>query len=69
MVDGFQQSVDLNENEGWGLIVVGLNNHRVGWVALQDEARTEARDALAQLKQCGVRRFAMVSGDRQPVAA
>jgi Cd2+/Zn2+-exporting ATPase len=38
-------------------------------VGLQDQTRAEAREALAELKNCGVRRIAMVSGDRQPVAA
>src|SRR6202041_3236045 len=29
----------------------------------------EAKESLAELKACGVRRIAMISGDRQPVAA
>jgi P-type E1-E2 ATPase len=36
---------------------------------LQDQTRAEAREALAGLKASGVRRIAMISGDRQPVAA
>ena len=35
---------------------------------MQDQTRAEAREALAELKESGVRRIAMVSGDRQPVA-
>jgi Cd2+/Zn2+-exporting ATPase len=35
---------------------------------LQDEVRAEAKEALHDLKHSGVRRIAMVSGDRQPVA-
>ncbi|MGH8023675.1 MAG: heavy metal translocating P-type ATPase, partial [Limisphaerales bacterium] len=65
----FEKSVDLNEAEGWSLIFVARNGQCVGWVGLQDKTRTEAKDALAQLKQAGVRRIAMVSGDRQPVAS
>ncbi|MDP7400265.1 MAG: HAD-IC family P-type ATPase, partial [Lentisphaeria bacterium] len=41
----------------------------IGWVGLQDATRTEAKEALADLLASGVRRVAMVSGDRQPVAA
>jgi Cd2+/Zn2+-exporting ATPase len=37
-------------------------------VGLQDQTRPEAREALAQLKATGVRRIAMISGDRQAVA-
>jgi Cd2+/Zn2+-exporting ATPase len=36
---------------------------------MQDQTRAEAKEALAALKSAGVRRIAMVSGDRSPVAA
>lgn len=64
----FEKSVDLNETEGWSLIFVARDGKCVGWVGLQDQTRAEAREALADLKEAGVRRIAMVSGDRQPVA-
>jgi Cd2+/Zn2+-exporting ATPase len=67
--DDFLKSVDLNETEGFSLIFVARAGHCIGWVGLQDQTRSEAREALASLKACGVRRIAMVSGDRQPVAA
>src|SRR5581483_5436504 len=47
---------------------VARNGQCVGWVGLQDQTRAEAREALAELKENNVRRIAMVSGDRQPVA-
>jgi len=40
----------------------------IGWIGLQDETRAEAREALAELKELGALRVAMVSGDREPVA-
>ena len=64
----FLKSVDLNETEGWSLIFVARDGQCVGWVGLQDKTRADARDALAELKEAGVRRVAMISGDRQPVA-
>lgn len=64
----FEKSVDLNETEGWSLIFVARDGKCIGWVGLQDQTRNEAREALAELKEAGVRRIAMVSGDRQPVA-
>jgi Cd2+/Zn2+-exporting ATPase len=68
-VDGdFAKSVDLNETEGWSLIFVAEGNRCIGWVGLQDQTRSEARESLAELKESGVRRISMVSGDRQPVA-
>jgi len=68
VADGFTSAVDLEEAEGWSLIFVALNQQCIGWVGLQDQTRTEAKDSLAALKEIGARRVAMVSGDRQPVA-
>ncbi len=64
---GFEKSVDVNDAEGWSLIFVAQNGKCVGWVGMQDQTRPEAKDALAELKEAGVRRISMVSGDRQPV--
>ena len=65
---GFLSSVDLNETEGWSLIFVARDKQCIGWVGLQDQTRVEANESLAELKLNGVRRIAMVSGDRAPVA-
>jgi Cd2+/Zn2+-exporting ATPase len=67
--DDFMKSVDLDEAEGWSLIFVARDGTCIGWVGLQDQTRAEARESLAELKHSGVRRVAMISGDRQPVAA
>jgi Cd2+/Zn2+-exporting ATPase len=67
--ESFGKSVDLNETEGYSLIFVARNGQCIGWVGLQDQTRAEARESLAGLKETGVRRIAMVTGDRQPVAA
>ncbi len=67
--DDFLKSVDLNETEGFSLIFVARAGRCIGWIGLQDQTRLEAREALAELKRSGVRRIAMISGDRQPVAA
>jgi len=68
VTEAFMKSVDLNEAEGWSLIFVARDGHCIGWVGLQDQTRTEAAEALAELKAAGVRRVAMISGDRQAVA-
>ncbi len=64
----FTSSVDLNETEGFSLIFVAKNGTCIGWIGLQDQTRTEARESLVNLKDLGARRIAMVSGDREPVA-
>jgi len=68
VTDDLTKAVDLNETEGFSLIFVARNGKFIGWVGLQDETRAEARESLAELKLNGVRRIAMVSGDRTPVA-
>jgi Cd2+/Zn2+-exporting ATPase len=65
----FLQSVDLKEAEGFSLLFVARGGKFLGWVGLQDQVRPEAKDALAALAGSQVRRIAMVTGDRQPVAA
>ncbi len=67
--EDFSASVDLNETEGWSLIFVARDGRCIGWVGLQDKTRAEARESLLELKENGVRRIAMISGDRQAVAA
>src|ERR1035437_538617 len=64
----FLKSVDLSEAEGWSLIFVGRDKQCLGWMGLEDQTRAEAKASLAELKRNGVRRVAMVSGDRQPLA-
>ena len=64
----FEKSVDLDETEGWSLIFVARDGRCIGWVGLQDQTRAEAKESLAELKEAGVRRIAMISGDRQLVA-
>lgn len=68
VTEDFLKSVDLSETDGVSLIFVAKNGKFLGWIGLQDETRPEAKEALAELKASGVRRIAMVSGDRQPVA-
>jgi Cd2+/Zn2+-exporting ATPase len=68
VTEDFLKAVDLNETEGFSLLFIALHGKCIGWVGLQDQTREEARGAIAELKESGVRRIAMVSGDRQPVA-
>ena len=68
LADDFMKAVDLNETEGFSLLFVARGGQCIGWIGLQDQTRSEAKEALAELKASGVRRIAMISGDRQPVA-
>lgn len=64
----FTGAADLSENEGFSLVFVAAEGRCIGWVGLKDQTRAEAKEALSGLKEIGVRRVAMVSGDRAPVA-
>ena len=66
--EDFSKSVDLSEAEGWSLIFVAREGRCIGWIGLQDKTRAEAKESLVELKENGVRRIAMISGDRQAVA-
>ena len=59
----------LNETEGFSLIFVARNGKCVGWVGLQDQDPRRSARGAGELRATGVRRIAMVCGDRQPVAA
>ena len=69
VTDDFESKVDLKEAEGYSLLFVARGGECIGWIGLQDATRSEAKEALADLLESGVRRVVMVSGDRQPVAA
>lgn len=64
----FEGTVDIKETEGFSLVHVARGDEYIGWIGLRDQTRAEARESLAALQQIGVRRLAMVSGDRKPVA-
>ena len=65
---GFEADVDLTEAEGFSLLHVARDGEFQGWIGLQDRIRSEARESLADLTGAGLRRIAMVSGDRRQVA-
>lgn len=66
--EDFLSSVDLDETEGFSLLYIARDGQFIGWIGLQDETRPEAKESLHDLMENGVRRIAMVSGDRKPVA-
>jgi Cd2+/Zn2+-exporting ATPase len=66
--DDFAGSVDLDETQGYSLVFVARDGKYIGWVGLSDQTRDEAAEAMAGLREEGVRRISLVSGDRTPVA-
>lgn len=57
------------DSEALSRIHVACEGKYLGWIGLRDQPRAEAAPALAELASMpGVRRLAMVTGDREPVA-
>ncbi|QOJ15121.1 MAG: cation-translocating P-type ATPase [Planctomycetia bacterium] len=56
------------EPEGLSTLYVARGGRVLGWVGLEDRTRPEARAALDELRQIGVRQLIMVTGDRWSVA-
>ncbi|HTN07582.1 heavy metal translocating P-type ATPase [Agriterribacter sp.] len=56
------------ETSGSTTMMVRRNNDYIGILAVMDTPRQEAKSSLDQLKQLGIRRMIMLSGDNQQVA-
>jgi Zn2+/Cd2+-exporting ATPase len=56
------------DEEGLSVLMVARGGRALGWIGLRDQTRTESKECLAALSGLGVRRLAMVSGDRRTVA-
>jgi Cd2+/Zn2+-exporting ATPase len=56
------------EPEGLSTLYVVRDGRCLGWIGLEDRTRPEAKQALDELRQLGVRDLIMVTGDRWSVA-
>jgi Zn2+/Cd2+-exporting ATPase len=57
------------EADGKTVVGVSLNNHPLGFIALADRVRPDAREALDALRARGLKRIVMITGDTRRVAA
>jgi len=58
----------LHEEQGFSTLYVSKDSACIGWVGLQDKARPEAQEAVAELFKAGLKRVTMLTGDRSEVA-
>ncbi|MBN1943534.1 MAG: cation-translocating P-type ATPase [Phycisphaerae bacterium] len=56
------------EPEGLSTLYVVRDGKVLGWVGLEDRTREEAKEAMQQLRNEGIRELAMITGDRWSVA-
>jgi len=61
-------SDEMAPPEGVSLLYVAQNGKCVGWIGMEDRTRPEARNAIADLAEAGMKRLVMVTGDRLAVA-
>jgi len=67
-VDRRELDLGGGEEEGLSVLFAARGGRALGWIGLRDQTRAESRECLAALSGLGVRRVAMVSGDRRAVA-
>jgi heavy metal translocating P-type ATPase len=65
---GDKEGVGDGGDAGLAKVLVGVDGHLAGVVVMADRLREDARELVAELRAAGVRRVAMVTGDRQAVA-
>ncbi|MBN1763883.1 MAG: cadmium-translocating P-type ATPase [Sedimentisphaerales bacterium] len=54
--------------EGLSLLYVARDHRCIGWIGMEDRTREEARNAVKDLSELGMKRLVMVTGDRLAVA-
>ncbi|NBP89509.1 MAG: cation-translocating P-type ATPase, partial [Planctomycetia bacterium] len=57
-----------SEADGLSVLHVVRNGCSIGWIGLEDNARPEAAGAVDRLKEMGIARLVLLTGDRQSVA-
>ena len=58
----------LHEEQGFSTLYVAKDVKCIGWIGLQDKTRPEARQAVRELLDLGIKRVTMLTGDRDEVA-
>ena len=58
----------LHEEQGFSTLYVAKDSKCIGWIGMQDKTRPEAEQAVKDLKDIGVKRVTMLTGDRDEVA-
>ena len=62
------ESLAEPENAGASIVFVASNDRVLGWIGLRDGVRPAAAEAVAQMKELGVRQCCMFTGDNETVA-
>ena len=66
--ESIRQTLSSPEAEGLSTLFVAKNGKLLGWVGLADNTRPEAAKAIDTLREEGLKRLIIVTGDRESVA-
>lgn len=58
----------LHEEQGFSTLYIARDKKCIGWIGMQDKTRPEARHSVEQLRDSGIKRLIMLTGDREEVA-
>ena len=67
-ISSIQESLTGGESEGMSVVCVARDGKLLGWIGLRDAIRPVTAEAIAMLKELGVTRCCMVTGDNERVA-
>lgn len=57
------------EKNPYSMVVVAVNHEYVGYITITDKIKEDAKLAISQLRQIGIRNVVMLSGDKSSVVA
>jgi len=58
----------MQEEQGFSTLYVAKGARCIGWIGMQDKTRPEAKRAVKELVDIGIKRVTMLTGDRNEVA-
>lgn len=59
------KQIDRLQDEGKTVILVGSSNQILGMIALSDQPKENARKAISKLKELGIKKIVMLTGDNK----
>jgi Cd2+/Zn2+-exporting ATPase len=68
-LEGAVEQISALQTEGKTVVLVGDEEHAWGMIAVRDNLRANARDAVRRLREAGVERVVMLTGDNARTAA
>lgn len=63
-----QLEIEQLQKQGKTVVVIGREDRLLGFIALRDEVRPEAKDSISALKKLGINHVVMLTGDQRYTA-